>query len=551
MHDLSLLTDLVVLLAAAVVVVLLVSRLGLPSIAGLILAGVLMGPHVLRFVGDPTRVQVLAEVGVILLLFGVGLELPLMRLRRLWRPLLIGGSLQVVATTLAGFGVARWLGLGRAQALVLGLLVVPSSTAIVLRQLDARGELDAPHGKQMLGILLFQDLCVVPMMLVLPALAAQSDTGPGVLLASLARSALVLITVVALARVIVPRVLHVVASERKRDVFVLAVFVVGLGTAWAASLAGVALSLGAFLAGVVIAGSDYRHQAMGDLIPFREVFASLFFVSAGMLLDLGLVLEAPRAVLGLMLALLAGKGLVVLLVGALLRLPLRVAVLTAIGLCQVGEFALVLLASVREQQALPEALEAQLLSAAILTMIVTPLLLDLAPRLVPLAERMPLLRHVFGPGERPSLDHSDELLDHVIIAGYGVAGRALAHRLREEQMTVVVVDLNTQSVQDASQDGFASLFGDVTTAEVLQHLGAERASELVLLINDASALERAVETARREFPALVITARSRYEGEIPHLTELGATYVVAAEVEAGRRITEQMLRRSMPPDAPR
>jgi CPA2 family monovalent cation:H+ antiporter-2 len=550
MHDLSLLTDLVVLLAAAVVVVLLVSRLGLPSIAGLILAGVLMGPHVLRFVGDPSRVQVLAEVGVILLLFGVGLELPLMRLRRLWRPLLIGGSLQVVATTLAGFGIARWLGLGRAQALVLGLLVVPSSTAIVLRQLDARGELDAPHGKQMLGILLFQDLCVVPMMLVLPALAAQSDAGPGALLASLARSALVLITVVALARVIVPRVLHVVASERKRDVFVLAVFVVGLGTAWAASLAGVALSLGAFLAGVVIAGSDYRHQAMGDLIPFREVFASLFFVSAGMLLDLGLVLEAPRAVLGLVLALLVGKGLVVLILGALLRLPLRVAVLTAIGLCQVGEFALVLLASVREQQALPETLEAQLLCAAILTMIVTPLLLDLAPRLVPLAERVPLLRRVFGPGERPSLDQSADLLDHVIIAGYGVAGRALAHRLREEQMTVVVVDLNTQSVQDAAQDGFASLFGDVTTAEVLQHLGAERASELVLLINDASALERAVETARREFPALVITARSRYEGEIPHLTELGATHVVAAEVEAGRRITEQMLRRSLPPDAP-
>ncbi|HEX6242047.1 MAG TPA: cation:proton antiporter, partial [Polyangiales bacterium] len=346
MHDLSLLTDLLVLLAAAVIVVLLVSRLGLPSIAGLILAGVLVGPRALGFVSALNRVDVLAEVGVILLLFGVGLELPLVRLRRLWRPLWLGGSLQVGLTLMGAFGLARSFGLSAVQAVVLALVVAPSSTAIVLRQLDARGELDAPHGKQMLGILLFQDLCVVPMMLVLPALTTQTDAGVQSVLASLTRSVLLLITVVALARVIVPRVLHVVASERKRDVFVLAVFVVGLGTAWAASLAGVSLALGAFLAGVVIAGSDYRHQAMGELIPFREVFASLFFVSAGMLLDLGLVLEAPRAVLGLTLALLLGKGLVVLSAGVLLRLPLRVAVASALGLCQVGEFALVLLESV-------------------------------------------------------------------------------------------------------------------------------------------------------------------------------------------------------------
>lgn len=546
MHDLSLLTDLVVLLAAAVIVVLLVSRLGLPSIAGLILAGVLVGPHALGLINALNRVDVLAEVGVILLLFGVGLELPLVRLRRLWRPLWIGGSLQVSLTVLGAFGLGRGFDLSPAQALVLALVVAPSSTAIVLRQLDARGELDAPHGKQMLGVLLFQDLCVVPMMLVLPALTAQNAAGPKAVLASLTRSALLLITVVALARVIVPRVLHVVASERKRDVFVLAVFVVGIGTAWAASLAGVSLALGAFLAGVVIAGSDYRHQAMGELIPFREVFASLFFVSAGMLLDLGLVLETPRQVLGLTLALLVGKGLVVLGMGVLLRLPLRVAVVSALGLCQVGEFALVLLESVREQHALPEALEAQLLSAAILSMLVTPLLLGVAPRIVLLAERAPMLRRLFGQPEAQGPERPS-LLDHVIIAGYGVAGRALAHRLRSERMDVVVVDLNARSVQDAAQDGFSSLFGDVAMPEVLHQLGAHHASELVLLINDATALERAVQTARREFPGLVITVRSRYQGEIPHLIELGATNVVAAEVEAGRRITEQVLRRSLPP----
>jgi CPA2 family monovalent cation:H+ antiporter-2 len=545
MHDLSLLTDLVVIFAAAVLVVLLLSRIGLPSIAGLIVAGVLIGPRSLALVGERARVEVLAEVGVILLLFGVGLELPLSRLKQLLRPMLLTGSLQVLLTTALAGGLAYASGLSPAQALILGLVVAPSSTAIVLRQLAARGELDAPHGQQMLGVLLFQDLCVVPMMLVLPALTGAHE-GDGVSVTmGLLRSLLVLIAVVVAARLIAPRVLHIVAQEGKRDVFVLAVFVVGVGTAWAASLAGVSLSLGAFLAGVVIAGSDYRHQAMGDLIPFREVFASLFFVSAGMLLDLSLVFSTPRAVLGLTFLLLVGKGTLVLAIGLLLRLPLRVSVLTAIGLCQVGEFALVLLASVREQRALPETLEAQLLCASILSMIATPLLLAVAPRLALLVERVHFLRALFGHA-RLSAAAEDALSDHVIIAGYGVAGRALAHRLQSEGMTVVVVDLNTRSVGDAESDGFQSLYGDIATPEVMTHLGAQRAVELVLLINDASALERAVEAARRTFPSLVITVRSRYQGEVAHLKSLGATHVVAAEVEAGRTITEQVLRRSIP-----
>jgi CPA2 family monovalent cation:H+ antiporter-2 len=550
MHDLSLLTDLVVIFAAAVLVVLILSRVGLPSIAGLIIAGVLVGPRSLGLVSNLARVDVLAEVGVILLLFGVGLELPLSRFKQLLAPMLLTGSLQVVSTTLLFAGLAYAAGLAPAQALILGLIVAPSSTAIVLRQLDARGELDAPHGQEMLGVLLFQDLCVVPMMLVLPALTGAHDGHDTSLGLSLLRSLGVLVAVMFAARLVAPRVLHLVAMERKRDVFVLAVFVVGVGTAWAASLAGVSLSLGAFLAGVVIAGSNYRHQAMADLIPFREVFASLFFVSAGMLLDLSLVFSTPREVLGLCFLLLSGKGLLVLIIGLALRLPLRVSVLTAIGLCQVGEFALVLLASVREQRALPETLEAQLLCASILSMIATPLLLSVAPRLVSLVERVELLRAIFGHSSLAA-SARNALSDHVIIAGYGVAGRALAHRLQSEGMIVVVVDLNTRSVSDAESDGFQAVYGDVATPEVLTHLAAHRAAELVLLINDASALQRAVETARRTFPALVITVRSRYQGEVAHLLALGATHVIAAEVEAGRTITEQVLRRSLPPSEAR
>ena len=550
MHDMSLLTDLLAIFAVSVVVVLLLARVGLPSVAGLIVAGVLIGPSALRLVDDVERVQVLSEIGVISLLFGIGLELPTERMRQLWRPIFVSGALQVTLTATVAYAVSRALGLGSVQALIVALVVAPSSTAIVLRQLDARGEVDAPHGKQMLGILLFQDLCVLPSMLVLPVLAGQQHLETSTLVMSLLRSLGLLLAVAVLARLLVPPLLDIVAAARKRDVFVLGIFVVGIGTAWVASLAGVSLSLGAFLAGVVVAGSHYRHQAMADLIPFREVFASLFFVSAGMLLDGRLLLEAPLPILALLAGLLLGKCLVVLLIGLLLRQTLRVALLTAIGLCQVGEFALVFLTSLRSKHALPDALEAHLLTAAILSMIATPPLLHAAPKLAALAERSSFLRRLYGKLSPASPGVAQGWNDHVIIAGYGVAGRALANRLSSEQRRVVVVDLNRKLLRDAKLDGFPARYGDVSTPEVLDHLSAMRASELVLLINDPQALERAVVAARRVAPELVITVRSRYQGEIAQLVSLGATHVVAAEVEAGLTITEQVLRRSLPAPEP-
>lgn len=549
MHELSLLTDLLIIFAAAVLVVLLLSPLGLPSIAGMIIAGVMIGPNALALVHGGGRVEALAEVGVVLLLFSVGLELPFHRLKQLWRPIFVSGALQVLLTSACTLAVALWLDMPFVPALVLALAMAPSSTAIVLRQLDTRGEVDAPHGRQMLGILLFQDLCVVPMMLVLSALTSPTHGGAGAVALSLLRSAGVLLAVAVAARIVAPFALELVARTKKRDVFVLGLLVLGLGTAWAATLAGVALSLGAFLAGVVIASSPYRHQAMADLIPFREVFTSLFFVSAGMLLDASLLFAAPWAVLGLLACIVVGKALVILVLGAVLRMPLRVSVLAALGLSQVGEFGLVLLTLVRERNALPPRFEAELLAAAILSMIATPLLLGVAPKVAKWVERLPLLPKIYRNRESLAQSLREGLEGHVIIAGYGVAGRALAHRLHSEQMTVLVVDLNGRSVRDAAGDGFTALYGDISNEDVLDLVGAKRAAELVLLINDAQALERAVVAARRVAAELVITVRSRYQGEVAHLLTLGATHVVAAEVEAGRTITEHVLSRSLPPNA--
>lgn len=540
MHDdLALLYDLVLVLGAAVVVVLAVVKVRLPSIAGFILAGVLIGPHAIGLVRDPHAVHLLAEIGVILLLFGVGLEMPLERLRQLWQPIVVGGALQVVLTGSLAFACARAAGLGASAAIAVAFVVVPSSTAIVLRGLDARGELEAPHGRLMLGILLFQDLCVVPMMLVLPTLA--SGGGASMWL-QLGKSALLLGLVVAAAALIVPRALRVVAASRQRDAFVLSVFLVCAGTAWAASIAGVSLALGAFLAGVVVAGSDYRHQAMTELIPMREVLASVFFVSVGMLLDTRLFVASPLAVFGVFFGLLSGKFLVVALAARLMRLPLRVAVLAGAGLSQIGEFALVLLRSSQGSGVLDQPVVDSVIAAAILSMIVTPLLLDLGPRLAAGAQRLPMLARFFGV---PEADDATTLeagaRDHVIIAGYGLAGRMLADALTAQDRSFVVLDLNAASVREATALGRHAYYGDATSADVLLHLGLPRARALVLLINDPAALERAVAAAQRACAAVAIIVRTRYQSEVAKLHTLGADEIVVAEVEAGRAVVQRVM----------
>jgi CPA2 family monovalent cation:H+ antiporter-2 len=492
----------------------------------------------------------LAELGIGLLLFGIGLELPFERVKQLWKAAAVGGGLQVLLTGAVAYAVARGAGASPAAALLFAFVVVPSSTAIVLRALDAKGEVDAPHGKLMLGVLLFQDFCLVPMMLVLTALSRGDE---GEVWPALGRSTLMLALIASAARLLVPRLLHVVAAARQRDVFVLAVVMVSIGTAWAASMAGVSLAIGAFLAGVVVAGSEYRHQVAGELIPLREVFASLFFVSAGMLLDLRAALTALYDVLGLLCLLVLGKAAVMLLIAGLMRVPLRAAVVASVGLAQVGEFALVMIGTTHGRGFWAPRFEGTLLSAIILSMLGTPLLMALAPRVAGLALRLRYLTRLFPEhARRPKLGKRRSHEEHVVLAGYGVAGRALAARLIAERVEVVVVDLNAKLVHAAKQDGFAAYFGDVASPELLDHVGIGRARQVVLLINDPSALERAVVSIRRSAPQVTILVRTRYQGDVARLSSLGADAVIAAEVEAGRAVIEEVVaRHSAEPPPPR
>lgn len=540
MEDLDVLRDLLIIFAIGVGVALALRKVGVPSIAGFIVAGILVGPRSLGLISDVHEVEVLAEIGVVLLLFGIGLELSLEKVRRLWKPILFGGSMQVGVTIGISAIVAISLAVPANQAVFIGFMVAISSTAIVLRGLTYRGEIDAPHGRFALGILVFQDLCVVPMILAIPLLAGSSGSGWDSVLA-LGKAVLIVAGVLVAARLIVPRLLHQIARTRQRDLFVLAVLLVCIGTAWIVSLAGVSLALGAFLAGLVVAGSAYRHQALADLIPLREILASLFFISVGMLLDPLALIRNPLPVLGLLAAILVVKFVVVSAVALAIRLPLRVALISGMILAQTGEFLFVLVRSADGTGLVHAGFQGHLMAAAILSMLVTPLLMYASPHIAAGVVSFGVLQKHLGVRGVSEGEITPATREHVIIAGFGITGRELATALKEHRIEYAIVELNAETVRDLLSQEEPAFFGDVTNDEVLEKLGIHHAREMVITINDPNAARMAVRAARRLAPELPILVRVRYVAEVDDLLAAGASRVVPSEFESAVEVVSQVL----------
>ena len=543
MQDLTYLQDLVVILGFGIVVVAIFHKLKLPSIAGLIVVGIVVGPHGLGIINDVHQVEVLAEIGVALLLFGIGLELSLEKLRRLWKLILVGGLIQVGLSIATAYAISRLWDLPPNTGIFVGFFVALSSTAIVLRGLQQRSEVDTPHGRLILGILVFQDFAVVPMMLLIPFLSGQGGFTQNVFGAMLTSLAIVAGVLLA-AYLIVPHLLKHIARTRQRHLFILSIFVICSGTAWLITLSGATLAIGAFLAGLVVAGSEYRHQALADLISFREVFASLFFVSVGMLLAPVVLLENLVPILILLVAILFGKSLIVFLTAFIIRMPLRVCLLSAVALAQIGEFSLVLSFAAKGSGLIDEPLESNLLTAAVLSMFLTPFALAFGPRLAAGAGKIHALNRLLNvaPAE-DAINRMRAIKDHVIIGGYGFAGLELARALDDCGIPNTIVDINIANVRKASQSGAQAFFGDVTSHEVLMQMGAARAKELILVINDPSAAERAVRIARSLAPDLYIIVRTSYLLDIEPLLAAGANEVIAAERAASMEVASRVLKR--------
>lgn len=541
-NDLPLLQDLLLVLLASVPIAFIFNLLRLPTIVGFMITGVVIGPYGLRLIKDVHAIELLAEIGVVLLLFTIGLEFSLRRILEMRRMVLLGGTLQVTLTTLLAAALAYLLGRPVNQSIFFGFLFALSSTAIVLKSYIDRAEIDTPHGRAGVGILLFQDLSIVPMMLMIPILSGTRGSSPSRIILTLVIASAALAAIILTARIIVPYLLHHIVRLRSSEVFIISVVLMILGISWLTSQLGLSLALGAFIAGIVLSESEYSHQIVADILPFRDVFNSLFFISIGMLLSLSALASDAFTVLGWVGMLLIGKMLLILAVVRLLGYSLRVSIMTAVGLAQIGEFSFIL-----AKAGLPEGLLSatdyqRFLGASILSMIATPFLIKAAPRIGY------ALQSISGPSSvlEPTVAGFDlseaDLHDHVIIVGYGLNGRNLAKVLSRTGVPYVVLELNAESVRKARDEGTPVVYGDATRREVLNQVGIERARILVLAISDPAATRHTASLARQMNPDIHIIVRTRYMSEMQDLLALGADEVIPEEFETSIEIFSRVLR---------
>ena len=539
--DIPLLPDITIIFGLAVIVVLVCHRFKIPSLVGLLLTGILCGPHGLGLVETAHDVEILSELGVILLLFTIGLELSLDDLTRLRRPVFLGGSSQMLLTWLAFFTLSMATGFAPGPAILYGMLAALSSTAITLTTLQERAEMEAPHGRVSLGILVFQDLMAVPLMLSVPLLAGRTFGFTNSIVYTVGKGALVLVLLVVASRKLMPRLLLSIVRTRSRELFLLTALAICMAVSLLTAAIGLSLSLGAFLAGLLLSSSAYRENLHEAVLPFKDVFTALFFISIGMLLNVRPALQQLPDILEVTALVLVIKAV---LAGAATRIvgyPTRTAVLTGLALCQVGEFSFILAKAGFDQHIIVEHSYQLFLASSILTMILAPFLIRLAPRVASLVCRLTGSRETADP---PA---SAVLTDHCIILGFGAGGRQLARAAKAAEIPYVILEMNPDTVRNEAKKGEPIVFGDASKPGVLERMGVRQAKALAVIISDAAAARRAVEIARAENPAIYIVARTRFNTEIKALLELGANDVIAEEFEASLVVFARVLAKFMVP----
>jgi CPA2 family monovalent cation:H+ antiporter-2 len=533
----GLLEELVLVYALAIVLLLVGARLRVPSIVALIVAGVVAGPAGIGLVTSSEDVELLSEIGVALLLFTAGLEFSLTELRRIWRTIVPGGLAQVALTgALTGAVVALISSGSFTRLAVVGLFIALSSTAVVLKELARRNQLHSPHGRLTIGVLLLQDVVVIAILATAPALLGTGFAGERSVGGALLRLVAVGAGVLLLGRVLLPRLLRT-AAALSREAFALSVLLASVGTAVFAAAGGLSMAAGAFLAGLILADGEFSHQVHADVRPLRDLLASLFFVSVGMLIDIRQMLPILPMVALLALAIMVAKTGVAWLALAVTGSPVRVALAGALALSQVGEFSFVLGRTALEGDVISAEWWRVLLGSSVITMALTPVVVAFAPgiavRLVGRAAGAPV-----------SLEEQHATLhDHVVILGYGMGGQLLALSLSELAVPYAVLELNGATVRAALERGVNIHYADVSAPEPLEAAGVARAAAVVAVLSDPDASERAVRAVRALAPDVPIIARTRYRLEAERLSRAGATLAVAEELEASLEVLSQLLAR--------
>ena len=540
MHELGVLRDLAIIAGLALPVVALAHRLRLPPLVGFLALGVLIGPSGAALIPDPEALAALAEIGVVLLLFEIGLELSLSEVLRSGRSVLVAGGLQVAGMLALAAAVGTALDAPLGQTLFYGALAAMSSTAAVTRAYADRGELDTPHGREAVSVLLFQDLCIVPFMALLPLLAASGGgPGPAAFWPRLAASLGAMAALVAGGRLVVRWTLDRVVAQRRPELFTLCVGFFAIGTALVSAAAGFSLAIGAFLAGLIISESEYGQQALSDVVPFRVLFSGVFFTSVGMLLDVSLLVRQPLAVGGAALLIVAVKAAVAAAAVRVRGRRAETALRSGLGLAQVGEFSFVLAAAGLPLGLFGGGHYQTFLSVAVLSLMATPFLIAAAP-----AAADALAARIGGRAAVGGADPADgraAYRDHAVVIGYGVAGRYLARMLKAAGIRCAVIDQNLDLVRQARADGLPAFYGDGTRRVLLERVAGARARIVVFAISSSREERRGVAAARELAPGARIVVRTRYVRAIEELERLGADAVVVEEFEASLALFRRAL----------
>jgi len=536
--DIPILKEFIIVLAASIVVSFISHKVRLPPVVAFLCTGILIGPSALKLVKDTHQIDALAEIGVVMLIFTIGLEFPLEKLKKIKKSFWLGGSVQVLMTASAVLLVLRFFRFSLYEGIFYGLVVSLSSTAVVMKIYSDRAEIDSPQGRLSLGILLFQDIGLVPMIVLTPLLARASSasllsTVSGFLLRAAAAAGIIL-----LMRQLIPRILYFVVRTRLREVFILTTLFLCLGTAFMTSSFGFSLALGAFIAGIIISESEYSHQVVSDIMPFKNLFNSIFFISIGMLLNLKSARNELFFIIPLTLSIFLLKSIILFLTVRIMKYNSKTALITSLGLAQIGEFSFVLANVGRQNGFFPEKIFHGFIASSILTIIATPFLIQYSHQLVEKSQKL------FRWKSRPEDDLeriAKELADHVIIAGFGLNGQNLARVLKEAAIPYVILELNPDTIKKALKAGERIVFGDVSSPEILKATGIGKAKIIVFAISDPKTTRTGVKMARQINKNIFIIVRTRYVTEIDELYKLGANQVIPEEFETSIEIFTRTL----------
>ena len=530
--------NLLIILASSLVVIAMFRRLKLPPVLGYLCVGLFVGPTALDWVNDSPDLPDLAELGVVFLLFSLGLEFSLPKMLKLRRVVFGLGSLQVLVSTAALGGLLYAFGMSANTAFLLGAGLSLSSTAIVSKELTSLGEIFSRHGQNAIGVLLFQDVVAVLLLTLVPVFAGSSDQAwYWALPVTLGKTVILFVGLLFASRFVLPRLFHEVAASRSAELFVLLALVIVLLTAWLTHLLGLSPALGAFLAGMLLGESHYRHQIEADIRPFRDILLGLFFVSIGMLIDLQLFVHDGFLILGLTLALMLIKGIVVATLVKLRGSDGETAWRSGLALAQGGEFCFALMAQMQLNSLIPPDIAAYLLAATFCSMLLTPLLLRAAPKIAAALHRK--------SNEEAELEQiaaqSAELHGHVVMCGYGRVGQSIGRFLRNENKHFVALDYDPERIQEAAKGNSSVHYGDARRGDLLRAIGLDRARLLVIAVDSTDVAMSVLEEARLITLDVPILVRTRDDSKLAELKAAGATEVVPELLESSLMLASHAL----------